>query len=90
MINTTEDAEQVPNNIEVIPAPYRFLTIYDYNTKLTRLRFGGGDAETLDNDIVPDPADLALPLYGKKVFGKYYLIKTDYPQPSLHGERLQI
>ena len=71
IINTTEDADQVPNNIEIIPAPYRFMTIYDYNTKLTKLRFGGGDADTLDNDIVPDPAELALPLYGKKTFGKF-------------------
>jgi len=69
--NTTEDADQVPNNIEIIPAPYRFTTTYDYNTKLTKLRFGAGDASTLDNDIVPDPAELALPLYGKKTFGKF-------------------
>ncbi len=71
VLNTTEDAEQVPNNIEIIPAPYRFLTIYDYNTKLTKLRFGGGDAQTLDNDIVPDPADLALPMYGKTVMSRF-------------------
>tara|TARA_Y100000310_G_scaffold314639_1_gene364201 strand:- start:5798 stop:7642 length:1845 start_codon:yes stop_codon:yes gene_type:complete len=69
--NTTEDADQVPNNIEIIPAPYRFTTTYDYNTKLTKLRFGAGDATTLDNDIVPDPAELALPLYGKKTFGRF-------------------
>tara|TARA_Y100000034_G_scaffold123782_2_gene171078 strand:- start:253 stop:1908 length:1656 start_codon:yes stop_codon:yes gene_type:complete len=69
--NTTEDADQVPNNIEIIPAPYRFTTTYGYNTKLTKLRFGGGDATSLDNDIVPDPAELALPLYGKKTFSKF-------------------
>jgi hypothetical protein len=71
IINTTEDADQVPNNIEIIPAPFRYLTIYDYNTKLTKLRFGGGDAQTLDNDIVPDPSDLALPLYGRTVFSRF-------------------
>ena len=69
--NTTEDVDQVPNNIEIIPAPYRFTTTYGYNTKLTKLRFGGGDATSLDNDIVPDPAELALPLYGKKTFSKF-------------------
>jgi len=71
ILNTTEDADQVSNNIEIIPAPYRFVSIYDYNTKLTKLQFGAGDAETLDNDIVPDPSDLALPLYGKKVFSRF-------------------
>ena len=85
IINTTEDAYQVPNNIEIIPAPYRFLTIYDYNTKLTRLRFGGGDAQTLDNDIVPDPADLALPLYGKTVFSKFTIDPNSLLQTQTLG-----
>jgi len=85
VINTTEDASQVPNNIEIIPAPNRFLRIYDYSTKLTRLRFGGGDAETLDNDIVPDPSDLALPLYGKKVFGKFTIDPNSLLQTQTLG-----
>ncbi|HIE82870.1 MAG TPA: hypothetical protein EYQ00_03055 [Dehalococcoidia bacterium] len=71
IINPTEDADDVPAAIEVIPAPYRFMAEYEYTTKLTKLRFGGGDAQTLDNDIIPDPSDLALPLYGKKVFGRF-------------------
>ena len=71
ILNTTEDADQVSNNIEIIPAPHRFVSIYDYNTKLTKLQFGAGDAETLDNDIVPDPSDLALPLYGRTVFSRF-------------------
>lgn len=65
------DKDVVPSNLEVIPAPYRFVTSYDYNTKLTTIRFGAGDAQTLDNDILPDPSDLALPLFGKKTFTRF-------------------
>ena len=85
IINTTEDADQVPNNIEIIPAPYRFVGIYDYNTKLTKLQFGAGDAETLDNDIVPDPSDLALPLYGRTVFSRFAIDPSSLLQTQTLG-----
>ena len=85
VINTTEDADQVSNNIEIIPAPYRFVGIYDYNTKLTKLQFGGGDAETLDNDIVPDPSDLALPLYGRTTFSRFAIDPSSLLQTHTLG-----
>tara|TARA_B100000519_G_C14252224_1_gene443044 strand:+ start:366 stop:2210 length:1845 start_codon:yes stop_codon:yes gene_type:complete len=69
--NLSPDKNEVVSNLEVIPAPYRFVSSYDYNTKLTTIRFGSGDAQTLDNDILPDPSDLALPLYGKKTFTRF-------------------
>jgi len=35
------------------------------------LTFGSGDAQSLDDDVIPDPSELALPLYGsKKTFNK--------------------
>jgi len=69
--NVTEDADEVKSFLEVIPAPYRYVRTYNYSTKLTTIRFGSGDADTLDNDIIPDPSELALPLYGKKVFSRF-------------------
>ena len=69
--NLDEDGDLVKDNLELLPAPYRFEKIYDQRTRLTTLKFGAGNAETLDNDIVPDPSELALPLYGKKVFSRF-------------------
>ncbi|HIL97900.1 MAG TPA: hypothetical protein EYG51_18610 [Pseudomonadales bacterium] len=69
--NINDDGDLVEDNLELRPAPYRFEKFYDQRTKLTTLRFGAGNAETLDNDIVPDPSELALPLYGKKVFSRF-------------------
>ena len=69
--NFDEDSEEVNNNLEVIPAPYRFVKLYDQRLRLTSLRFGGGNAESLDDDIIPDPSELSLPLYGKKTFGRF-------------------
>ena len=44
IINLSEDKESAGYNLEVIPAPHRFIRAYDYNTKLTTLRFGSGNA----------------------------------------------
>lgn len=84
--NKTEDSDLVYSYMEVIPCPYRYVKLYDYRTKLTTLRFGSGDASTMDNDIIPDPAELALPLYGKNTFSRF----TIDPNSLLNTQTLGI
>ena len=69
--NLDENRDIVESNFEILPAPYRFTKATDFNSRLTTLQFGSGDAESLDDDILPDPSQLALPLYGKKVFSRF-------------------
>ena len=64
--NSGYDSDLVSENIEMIPAPYRFIKTTSRNTGATTIRFGGGSAEGTDDDALPDPSDIALPLYGKK------------------------
>ncbi|MAF25493.1 hypothetical protein CL634_07980, partial [bacterium] len=64
--NSLEDSDLVSENIELIPAPRRFIKTTSRNTSKTTVQFGGGDALSTDDDIMPDPADISLPLYGKK------------------------
>ncbi len=71
--NHSNDNDFVNETLELIPAPYRFTKTMDYDTKLTTLRFGNGNASTLDDDIIPDPSELALPLYGRQTFQRYTL-----------------
>src|SRR3990167_7798146 len=71
--NVDSDNELVLENLEVIPAPYRYVAMTDFDTKLTTLRFGSGNAAVLNDDIIPDPSELALPLYGKNVFSRFTL-----------------
>ena len=66
MTNRDYDRDSVEESLHLIPAPRRFIAITDINSRKTRLRFGGGSAESTDNDIMPDPSDLSLPLYGKR------------------------
>ena len=58
-------------NLEIAPAPYRFISSYSFDTRTTTLTFGAGDAKSTDEDLIPDPASLSLPLYGKKRFQRF-------------------
>ena len=68
VLNLGDDNTLVSKNLEVVPAPYRFVSRFDPRSKITVLRFGSGDSASFEDDIIPDPSKLALPLYGKKTF----------------------
>ena len=85
IMNKAYDSDDVEYNLEVAPAPYRFITDYDYDTKLTTVQFGSGDAQTTDNDLLPDPSDLALPLYGKKTFSRFTIDPNKMMQTQTLG-----
>ncbi len=65
------DQDLVPETLELIPAPYRYVKKYNLNTGKTTIQFGSGLAESLDDDVIPDPSKLSLPLYGKKTFSRF-------------------
>lgn len=68
------DTDAVPESISLQPAPYRFTSSLDIDTGLTTIQFGSGDADTLDNDIIPDPSEVSVPLYGqRKTFSDFTL-----------------
>lgn len=83
--NVSVDRDDVSHNLEVVPAPRRFVSYYDYDTKLTSLQFGSGDATTTDNDLLPDPSELALPLYGKTTFTRFSLDPNKLMQTQTLG-----
>jgi len=66
IVNTGDDRDIVPYVLELLPAPYRFVSSMTLGSGITTLLFGSGDASTLDNDIIPDPSEVALPLFGKR------------------------
>lgn len=85
MLNRNEDNQLVKDNLTLIPAPYRFTRTASVQTRLTTLTFGGGNAETLDDDIVPDPSEFALPLYGKRTFSRFTLNPGNLLQTTTLG-----
>lgn len=70
VLNTAKDNELVPDTIKVIPAPYRFTTATDLSSRRTSLTFGGGNAESLQDDIIPDPSSFAISFPYTKTFSR--------------------
>jgi hypothetical protein len=68
--NKSYDYDVVSNNLEILPAPYRFTRELDRSSSLTSMTFGSGNAMTLDTDYIPDPSEFALPMYGKTTMSR--------------------
>lgn len=70
VLNTAKDTDIVKDSLKVVPAPYRFTIDVDVSTRKTSLTFGGGNANTLEDDIIPDPADFAISFPYSKTFSR--------------------
>ena len=66
MTITRVDAEQSPERLRMKHAPKRFVRERSASTGLTSLRFGSGNENVFDEDIIPDPSDHAIRLFGDK------------------------
>ncbi|MAF37262.1 hypothetical protein CL622_09180 [archaeon] len=71
--NIGSDVLTVTENLKPISAPYRYTTQVSLETRKTTLIFGGGNAATLEDDVIPDPSEFAIPLYGKTINKNYSL-----------------
>lgn len=60
VLNTAADNDLVPQVIKVIPAPYRYTADVDLLSRRTSLTFGGGNADSLADDVIPDPSSFAI------------------------------
>ena len=69
--NLDKDKVVVTDNLEVIPAPFRYIKRTNFRTRQTYIQFGSGDPTAVDEDIIPDINSLALPLYGKRTMSRF-------------------
>jgi len=83
--NLSSDSEEVSRSMDVIPAPRRFVTISTPSTRTTSLQFGGGTALTTEDDAIPDPETLAIPLYGKTTLSRFSLDPNSLLQTKTLG-----
>jgi hypothetical protein len=72
--NLFDDSDEVEDSLSVVSAPYRFIVSTDVSTGLTSLVFGAGNSQSLDQDVVADPADFSLPLFGDRKTFSYTAI----------------
>lgn len=70
VLNTGRDSELVKDSMKVIPAPYRYTIETNISTRHMTLVFGGGNADTLEDDIIPDPSDFAISFPYSRTFSR--------------------
>jgi hypothetical protein len=69
--------EKIDNPLEelsilrVSSAQYRFTTETNILSRKQTLTFGGGDIAEKEDDLVPDPSELSLPLFGRTTLSKF-------------------
>lgn len=73
VLNTAKDNDLVKDSIKIIPAPYRFTAQGDLATRKTVLTFGGGSADSLEDDVIPDPSDFAISFPYSRTFSRITL-----------------
>lgn len=66
--NISNPDELVSDSIKIIPAPYRYIVNTNLSNKKTTLTFGGGSANSFEDDVIPDPGDFAIKFYKSQTF----------------------
>ena len=65
-VNTRADSEYVPERIKLIHAPKRFIVRRSSTTGNIKLQFGSGNELNFDEDVIPDPSEHAIKLFGDR------------------------
>ena len=85
--NPRYDRSSVPSRLELLHAPKRFVKTRSVNTGKTTLRFGSGDEASFDEDVIPDPSEHAIRLFGDR---KTFTTVTIDPNSFLTTQTLGI
>lgn len=80
-----KNSEEGEDYISIQPAPYRYIVEENYDTGITTLRFGNGDAYSVKDDEFANPDDLILPLKGKEYFKKLDMFPGDLLKSNTLG-----
>lgn len=64
--NDLPDFLSVPERLKLIPAPKRFERIFKSDSRNTSILFGSGNEDMFDEDVIPDPSEHAVKLFGDR------------------------
>jgi hypothetical protein len=85
VLNLASDVDLVPNTIKIIPAPYRFVTNVDLLSRKTTMTFGGGNADSLEDDVIPDPSSFAISFPYTTTFSRIAINPQQLLQTTTQG-----
>jgi hypothetical protein len=84
-VNNDSDSSLVPYTLKLISVPRRFIKEYDPITGQTTLTFGSGDGVSFDDQLIPNLADLALPLQGRRTYSSFPLDPQNFLKTTSLG-----
>lgn len=64
--NPRQDRSDAKYRLELLHAPKRFIKTRSINSGKTTLRFGSGNEDSFDEDVIPDPSEHAIRLFGDR------------------------
>ena len=70
LVDNSTTNSLVKDNLKIVPAPYRFVKEVSLSNRKTTLVFGGGTADNLEDDVIPDPSEFSLPLPFSQTFSR--------------------
>jgi hypothetical protein len=73
IVNTGSDSQTVPYVLRYRAAPRRFVVERSIANGATYLQFGNGEGTRNDDDLIPNVANLALPITGRQTFTNFAL-----------------
>lgn len=70
ILNSSYTSPYVKDTLKIVPAPYRFVKEVSLSSRKTTLIMGGGSADSLEDDLIPDPSEFAIPLPYSQTFSR--------------------
>jgi len=83
--NTGSDVGEVPYVMKARSAPRRFIVDTVVASSATFLQFGNGDGLKFDDELVPNIAQLSLPITGRKTFANFILDPQNFLKTRVLG-----
>ena len=84
-VNNDADSSLVPYTLKLVSVPRRFVKDYDPTTGQTTITFGAGDGVSFDDQLIPNLAELALPLQGRKTYSTFPLDPQNFLKTTSLG-----
>jgi Baseplate J-like protein len=85
IVNTSTDQSIVPYVLRYRPAPRRFVVDTSISEGITYLQFGNGQGTSFNDELIPNIANMALPLAGRKNFTNIAIDPQNFLKTSTLG-----
>jgi hypothetical protein len=85
IVNTTDDQSTIPYVLRWRAAPRRFVVERRLSDATTFLQFGNGQGASYNDELIPNIANMSLPIAGRKTFTNFAIDPQNFLKTSTLG-----